>query len=159
MNKWDERFLEMAKLVSTWSKDPSTKVGSVIVRPDLSVASVGFNGFPQNTKDDPELYADRDIKYSKIVHAEVNAMCFCQDRDLFGYTIYVYPFLICDRCFVQAVQKRIAKVVAPKLTGEAAERWEPSFKKVREYAKECYIEIVEIEQPQFGWKIKSKFND
>ena len=39
MQKWDLRFIELAKLVSTWSKDPSTKVGSVIVRPNKTVAS------------------------------------------------------------------------------------------------------------------------
>lgn len=29
--KWNRRFVELAKNVSTWSKDPSTKVGAVIV--------------------------------------------------------------------------------------------------------------------------------
>ena len=29
--KWDKRFLELAKLVGSWSKDPSTQVGAVIV--------------------------------------------------------------------------------------------------------------------------------
>lgn len=45
LSKWDERFIELARLVATWSKDPSTKVGAVIVRPYRTVASVGFNGF------------------------------------------------------------------------------------------------------------------
>lgn len=38
MDKWDQRFLELAKVVSTWSKDPSTKTGAVIVRPDKTEA-------------------------------------------------------------------------------------------------------------------------
>ena len=51
---WDMRFAQLAKLVSLWSKDPSTKVGSVIVRPDKTIASVGFNGFPKGVPDEPE---------------------------------------------------------------------------------------------------------
>lgn len=30
-NKWDKRFMELAKEVATWSKDRSTGVGAVIV--------------------------------------------------------------------------------------------------------------------------------
>jgi len=29
--KWDRRFLELAKQVSTWSKDPSTNGNNIIV--------------------------------------------------------------------------------------------------------------------------------
>ena len=39
-NKWHNRFMELAEHVAQWSRDPSTKVGAVIVRPDKSVASV-----------------------------------------------------------------------------------------------------------------------
>ena len=49
-NKWETRFLEMARLVSGWSKDPSTKVGAVIVRPDKTIASVGYNGIAIGVK-------------------------------------------------------------------------------------------------------------
>ena len=71
-------FLELAKLASTRSKDPSTKTGAVIVRPNKTVVSVGFNGFPQGMPDDEELYKDRDEKYSRIVHCEVNALIFAE---------------------------------------------------------------------------------
>ena len=37
----------MAELVSTKSKDPSTKVGAVIVGPGNEILSTGFNGFPR----------------------------------------------------------------------------------------------------------------
>ena len=53
-NKWDIRFLEMAKLVASWSKDPSTQVGSVAVR-NRTVIAQGYNGFPRGV-DDHELY-------------------------------------------------------------------------------------------------------
>src|SRR4051812_43949974 len=98
--KWDRRFLQMARLVASWSKDPSTKCGAVIVRPDKTVASVGFNGFPKGTNDDDELYADRETKYSRVVHAEQNALIFAREP-LDGYTMYTWPQGFgptCDRC-------------------------------------------------------------
>lgn len=61
-DKWDRRFLELATLVASWSKDPSTKTGAVIIGPDRSVISTGFNGFPREMPDDPKLYEDREKK-------------------------------------------------------------------------------------------------
>ena len=42
MNKWDKRFMEMARLVSTWSScfQPCREVGAVIVR-DKRVMTTG----------------------------------------------------------------------------------------------------------------------
>jgi deoxycytidylate deaminase len=50
MADWDSRFLEMAVLVSKWSKDPSTKVGAVIAKGKF-VVSLGFNGHPAGVAD------------------------------------------------------------------------------------------------------------
>ena len=43
--KWDVRFLRLAHEVAKWSKDPSTKVGCILVK-DKKVISMGYNGFP-----------------------------------------------------------------------------------------------------------------
>lgn len=111
INKWDQRFGQMAKLVSTWSKDPSTKVGAVIVRPDRTVSSVGFNGFPLGVHDMPDRLEDRDIKYKMVKHAEENACIFANER-LDDHTIYVYPFPPCSCCAGTIIQNRIKRVVA-----------------------------------------------
>tara|TARA_R110000787_G_scaffold186397_1_gene297914 strand:- start:2897 stop:3064 length:168 start_codon:yes stop_codon:yes gene_type:complete len=43
--KWDQRFMELAAFIAQWSKDPSTKVGAVIVDPrNKRIVSTGFNG-------------------------------------------------------------------------------------------------------------------
>jgi len=141
---WDLFFLGLARYVSTKSKDPSTKVGAVITRPDYSVASVGFNGFPQGMPDHKHLYDDRDEKYSRIIHAEVNAVSFCRDESLTGYTLYTTPFMPCDRCFVQMVQKGIKRFVFPTATPEQIARWGAAFAKVRMYALECNVSLEEV---------------
>ena len=72
--KWDRRFLELAEHISTWSKDPSTKVGCVVVGEDREIRSTGFNGFPRGIEDDAERLEDREQKYPLICHAEENAI-------------------------------------------------------------------------------------
>lgn len=136
--KWDTRFLDLAQSVSTWSRDPSTRVGAVIVRPDKSIASIGYNGFPRKMADDLELYNNREEKYSRIIHAEVNALVQAK-TDVTGCTLYTYPFMPCDRCLVQLIQAGIETFVFPKASEEAMKRWGTIFEKTEKYMKECNV--------------------
>ncbi|HJU15367.1 MAG TPA: deaminase [Stellaceae bacterium] len=49
--KWDRRYMALARQVSCWSKDPSTKVGAVIVDNQGRVVALGYNGFPRKVED------------------------------------------------------------------------------------------------------------
>jgi len=111
MDKWQERFVELAKHVAEWSKDPSTKVGAVIVRPDRTIASVGFNGFARGVSDTVERLTDRELKYPLTVHAEANAILSAHER-VDGCTIYVSPLFPCANCAGFIVQAGIEHVVA-----------------------------------------------
>lgn len=139
----------MAKLVSTWSKDPSTQTGAVIVRPNGTVASVGFNGFPKGMNDDPALYANREEKYSRVVHCEVNALIF-SEGSVVGSTLYTWPFLSCDRCMVQMLQAGIKRFVAPVASLDGLSRWGAAFAKVKQYAAEVGVEVVEVSREELG---------
>lgn len=120
-DKWDKRFIELAKHISTWSKDPSTQLGAVIVDNKKRVVSVGFNGYPQNIPDDNTLH-DRKEKYLKVIHAEVNAILFA-NRDLNGCTIYVYPMGPCARCTGTIIQSGIVEVITVFPSDELLGRW------------------------------------
>lgn len=124
--KWDKRFLNLAQEVSTFSRDPSTQVGAVIVRPDKTIASIGYNGFARGVLDNAGRYNDRDTKYEMIVHGEMNAILAAREP-LHGYTLYTYPFPPCSRCAAMIIQSGIANVVAPSPTEEQLQRWEKSF--------------------------------
>lgn len=142
-SKWDRRFLDLAKFVAQWSKDPSTKTGAVLVRPDRSVASMGFNGFPKNMKDDPELYNNRDEKYSRVVHCEVNALIHAYEFTQ-GYTLYTWPFASCDRCCVQMLQAGITRFVFPEPSADALTRWADAFKRTKSYIEEAGATWLEV---------------
>lgn len=122
MRVWNKRFMELAKLVASWSKDPSTQCGAVIVD-NKRIVSVGFNGFPRGVRDDESLYSDRTTKYPRVLHAEANAMAFAY-RDLVGCTIYIWPMLPCAQCAAMIVQRGIKRVVS---INTQPERWTDSI--------------------------------
>lgn len=142
--KWDRRFVELAQLISTWSKDDSTKVGAVIVAPDKTIVSTGYNGFPRRMRDDAALYADRAQKLSRVIHAEMNALLFAYEP-IGGCTLYTWPMMPCDRCFVHLAQAGIARCVYPRASIDALERWSESFARTLQYAAEMGIDMVELE--------------
>lgn len=141
IEKWDLFFLDMCDFVSAMSKDPSTKTGAVIVRPDRTVASTGYNGFPKNMPDKPEYYANREEKYSRIVHCEMNALLHAGES-VQGYTLYTTG-CSCDRCFVHQLQAGIKRFVYWEDTPDMRSRWLEAFKKVQKYAEETGVEMVE----------------
>lgn len=144
--KWDLRFLRLAQLVASWSKDPSTKCGAVIARSKRPI-SMGFNGFPQGMLDDEKLYADREVKYSRTIHAEVNALTFAEES-VAGLEIFVWPFAPCDRCAVQIIQAGIVRVVFPEATKEQNDRWGAAFERSKAYLTEAGVEWVEVSRSE-----------
>ena len=125
--KWDKRFLELAHHISGWSKDPSPKVGCVVVGEDREIRSTGFNGFPRGIADDTERLADREQKYPLICHAEENAIMHAAriGLSLKGCTAYV-TWPPCTRCARSLIQAGVIEVVYPQ-DSEVPERWMSDF--------------------------------
>jgi dCMP deaminase len=141
--KRDIWYLNMARYVSTASKDPSTQTGAVIIRADGTPAAFGFNGFPQGMDDSPELYADREVKYSRTVHCEMNAVIFAREN-LTGATLYTWPFASCDRCAVAMIQAKIERFVYPSMPPDKKARWGTTMDTAAAYMREAGCEVVEI---------------
>ena len=136
-NKWDIRFLEMAKLVASWSKDPSTKVGTIAVR-NRTVIAQGYNGFPRGIDDNDRL-DNRTVKYMYIVHSEMNAIYNAAENgvSLKGSTIYTVGLPVCHDCAKGLIQVGIKRVVTPEI--ETPERWLKSLSLTEEMFKEADI--------------------
>lgn len=125
--KWHERFMRLAQEVSTWSKDPSTQVGCVLVK-DRRVISTGFNGFPRGISDDLARLTDREIKYEMTVHAEVNAITTAALHGVStdGCDVYV-TFQPCSRCTAVLINAGV-RAVYIKAAGDVPARWIENFK-------------------------------
>lgn len=104
--------MDLAEHVATWSQDPSTQVGCVIVDQQNRVVSLGFNGFPRGVKDLPKRYKDRDVKYLFVAHAERNALDNAP-LSVEGCTLYS-PLFPCNECAKSIIQKGIKKVISYK---------------------------------------------
>lgn len=142
-DKWDKRFLELAKHVSTWSKDPSTQVGCVIADDNKKVVALGYNGFPHGIADTPERLTHRETKYKYIVHSEPNAFANAGGSTK-GCTIYTFPFAPCSECMKLIIINGIKRVVYPAASPELRARWGESLKFAEDMAREAGVELQEL---------------
>lgn len=112
--------------MASWSKDPGTTVGAVLVS-DKRIIATGYNGFPQGISDHFERYGDRALKLAYTVHAEVNAILNAAKNGAKtnGSTLYV-TFPPCVSCSTSVIQAGISRVVCPDLS-TAPSRWLESF--------------------------------
>lgn len=139
--KWHKRLLALAEYIGAWSKDPSTKVGAVIVDKDNRIVSTGYNGFPKDIKDTKNRYENRDIKYKIILHAEENAISYAK-RDLSNCKLYISGLPPCAHCASLIIQSGIKTVIVKKQ--EIPERWVESVKLSKQIFKEAKVQLLEI---------------
>lgn len=123
---WMRYLLGDARRVARRSKDPSTKVGAVLVSPDTLPISRGFNGFPKGVLDTMTRYEDREEKYRLIVHAEINALLFAGGIERTrGAVLFIWPLPPCPTCAGAIINAGVSAVVFPAGwgDGERGERW------------------------------------
>lgn len=145
-DKWYNRYMSLAEEISTWSKDPNTKVGAVIVGSKGQILSQGYNGFPRGIKDTPKRLNDRDTKLKLVVHAEMNAIynASYSGVSLDGSTMFVYGLPVCSECAKGVIQVGISKIIIKEEFIEARPHWTESWKMSEEMFKESGVKIYVI---------------
>lgn len=132
--------MDMAELVSSWSKDPSTKVGAVLVS-GRSVLGIGYNGFPKGCRDYPEIYDNREEKYRRVVHAEVNALLNAQGRNKDeGLTLYS-TLCPCSACAAMMINYGVKAVYCPVPRSDQLDRWGASFESTKAMFEEADVKM------------------
>jgi dCMP deaminase len=142
--KWDQRFLALAEHIAAWSKDPSTKVGCVVVGADREIRSTGFNGFPRGIEDDSGRLENREKKYPLICHAEENAIMHAAriGMPLKGCSAYV-TWPPCTRCARSLIQAGVAEVVFPEGC-EIPDRWTEDFETSKGMMEEAGVLVRSV---------------
>lgn len=138
--KWRNNYLQLAKNVSTWSKDPSRKIGAVAVGSKGQILAQGYNGFPRGIEDNSARLNDREQKYKYVVHAEMNAIynACLNGTSLDGASLYVYGLPVCNECAKGVIQVGVKHVAF--LTEEAIPRnWLDSWEQTRKMFVEAGI--------------------
>ncbi len=110
---WDEYFMGIAEAVALKSKDPSSKLGCVIVDQNKRVVALGYNGLIQGADESKLTLSERPMKYHFVIHSEMNALLYAR-RDLTGCTIY-NQIATCDNCLKHCLQAGIKRFVYSEL--------------------------------------------
>lgn len=142
---WQTVYLNVANEIAQASKDGSSKFGAVLVRPDKTVASIGFNGFPRRMNDNERWLTDtslRHMKYPRIVHAEANCLDHKRDDDTTGYHMVVnaHP---CSACALRIANTGI-EYVYYKYQPEFEERWAESLAMSKTIFDETGVKLIKI---------------
>lgn len=148
LDKWDQRFLDIAIKAAEWSKDPNARVGAVVVDPQGQIAGVGYNGFPKMVEDSAERLNNQEIKLEMVVHAEENAILGAGQRAR-GGSIYVFGKPVCARCAGTIIQAGISRVIAerpaePPPTGTEESKWARSGRIGFQMLEEARLVLVPI---------------
>lgn len=147
--KWNKRFMEVAILISNWSKDTSTKTGAVVVGPDKEIRATGYNGIVRGVRDEVSERYERPTKYDFFEHAERNCVynACLTGTSLKGCTIYA-THTPCTDCARAIIQSGISTVVTRKLEKRndiTSPTWRDKLSYAQEMFQEAGVNYVEIE--------------
>jgi dCMP deaminase len=143
--QWHQRFIELARHKAGWSKDPSTRVGAIIVDHLRRDIAHGYNGFARGIADTAERLADREMRLLLTVHAEQNAILNAR-RDVTGCTIYC-THAPCMQCTKMIIQSGISRVVTAPWTAPFYERWGKDIELSRSLFAEAGLGYLVLESP------------
>lgn len=137
------RYLEVARQIAQWSKDPRTKVGAVLVGNKDQIISQGYNGFPRKIEDTEERLHDRALKHKFVIHAEMNAIynAIFNGASTEGATIYISGLPCCHECAKGIIQTGITRVVMDSCPDETPDPWDQSVKLALELFREAGVEL------------------
>ena len=127
--KWDERYLQMACLIASWSKDPKQQVGCVLTDERNRIVATGYNGLSSGIDE----YNEED-RLALTLHAEENAI-FTSNRNF--HTAYVWPYLPCSLCAARLAQAGVQRIVSKR---EPPVKWKPEL--TRYICDKKQIEVV-----------------
>lgn len=142
-DKWIEYFMRIAYEVSKLSRDPKTRIGTVLVK-DKNIISTGFNGFARGVSDHYSRYSDRLLKYDFICHSESNSITNCARNGISSFnSICLTLGVPCAECTKVLIQGGISKIIIHKQWPEMnhVKKWIDSVKISKIMLKEANIPI------------------
>ena len=128
--KWQKRFMKIAKEISYWSKDPSSKIGCIAVDNNKRILSTGYNGIPSLIEDTSNILDVRENKLDYIIHAEPNCLLNALKNGVSvkNSVLFVYGLPICSNCANYIIQSEISKVYYCIDSNNNIEYWNNIFK-------------------------------
>jgi len=145
-----EKAIKYFKLASytahTFSKDPNTKVGCILLKPgSLQILSIGYNGFPRGVDETDASRWERPIKYSFVEHSERNCLynaCrsgTCTDNSIAVTTLF--PCCDCCRALIQAG----VKTIISQTPDYSNPRWGSDYQISEIMLREAAVQVITLD--------------
>jgi len=141
-DKWVYRFLQLAKVYASWSRDPSTKVGCVLSKGNIQI-SQGYNGFSPRLEDRLEWLDNRELRLTGTHHAESNAFALCSRSELHGAGVFVTA-PPCKECAKLIDLYGLSEVIYLEPSDGFKERWADDLTKMHWLFDKIGVHYVEI---------------
>lgn len=144
-DKWHQRFMDVAILISSWSKDNSTQTGAIVVGPDREIRTTGYNGFVRGVDDNKPARLERPTKYDFFEHAERNAIynACLTGTSLKGCVMYAThaPCTDCARAIIQSGIKMVVTHEVKIDTNTPQNTWRDKLSYSAEMFAEAGVEV------------------
>lgn len=146
VTKWDNRYLELAKTIASWSKDPSRKIGAVAIGDKGQVLAQGYNGFPRGIEDNEYRLNEREEKYKYVVHAEMNCIYNAgwNGISLHNSKFYVYGLPVCSECAKGLIQVGVKSILVKCPEKPVPAIWKEHERLSKELFLEAGVEYARI---------------
>jgi len=139
-------------IANIFSKDPSTKVGSVFMNPcTYHILSIGYNGMPRGINETDIKKWERPQKYKYVEHAERNGIYNATNSGTsLCNSICVVSMFPCADCARGLIQVGCKMIIAPNITEvfetspDLGERWRNEWTISMEMLREAKINIMVI---------------
>lgn len=170
-HNWVSYFLDIANVVARKSKDPSTKIGVVIVGPNNEIRSTGFNGFPRGVHDQHvsafatgreinvvdsinekvDRRYERPVKYKYTEHGERNAIYHAarNGHALEGCTLFINSYPIpCTDCTRAVIQSGIKEIIGTDAYLPKGSHWDEDMEHAKQMLYEAGVQLHVVSSEQ-----------
>lgn len=144
------KFFKLTRyMADIFSKDPSRKVGCMLLAPDsLQILSLGYNGFPRGVDETKEERWKRPAKYQFVQHSECNALCnACRSGIGTEGSIAVITLYPCCGCCRSLIQAGIETIVTQTPDFEDP-NWGEEFKVSKVMLEEAGVTMMFIDDAE-----------
>lgn len=138
-------YMNVADAHAGMSPDPSTKVGAVIVS-DGRIVSYGFNHIPSPINYTESQLQNREWKYPRVIHAEIDALAKIGPHNFHHPVLYVTHFP-CAQCAISIVHAGIKEIYTRRVPPEMLDRWAVSMKLASEILTEGGVFVNYLDGP------------
>lgn len=144
---WHDYYVLLLPRIAAKSKDPDTKVGSIIVGPDHEIRSTGYNGLPRGADDSCAERFLRPEKYLWMEHAERNAIYNAARMGTATKNCTVYVSLLpCIDCARAVISSGICCVVVDHTADQkwmaTATQYNQNRSRVQQLFAECRVDLM-----------------